>query len=380
MSIFGSTALVVDSGTRGALVRPLQGLRGLAALWVAVMHFTRQNYFIPAVEAVLPQPVANIIYLGFTGVDVFFILSGFIMCMVYTADFQTITPRQCLKFWITRLGRIYPMHVLVLAAYGLIAVALISRGQVPDPVRYSGACFVESVFLVQSWGWRDAMCWNIVSWSVSVEWLAYLLFPLIILLFRRPLPPLVALGCGVLGPLAVVWLMAVVRNDPPGNPEGLAPVIRMAGEFLSGCFLYSAWRAKAALRLPWRAVSLIAGLATLGLCAANLPYAAILPLPLLVLALAHDEGCVARWLSKPWALFLGNVSYALYMVHWIIWDGFIRWRMAEGDAPFTAEQPVKAVLVILALLGGALAAATFCHYRIELPARRWFRRRAERIA
>src|SRR5689334_9429569 len=89
--------------------RALTGIRGVAALWVVLFH--------------LPNPLAGtafaqVLSRGYLGVDLFFILSGFVLSYAYR-DALPEKPmvRQALRFYAVRLARIYPLHVFVLALF-----------------------------------------------------------------------------------------------------------------------------------------------------------------------------------------------------------------------------------------------------------------------
>ena len=246
---------------RGDFILPLQGMRGLAALWVAVMHVVHESYF-TSLAAFLPAPVTNAIFHGYVGVDIFFVLSGFVMCHVYKAQFDALRWRAYPHFLLIRLGRIYPLHLLILLIYGVVALGYIATGRPLDPQRYSASCFVESVLLVHSWGWRDyTLCWNIVSWSISAEWMAYLAFPFILLALRRRIAPSLCLLGAFACSVAIIAVMADALGLSAGRVHGLANVTRMAGGFVAGCLLHSAYRSAALRRAPWPSIGAAAFIA-----------------------------------------------------------------------------------------------------------------------
>jgi len=114
-------------------------------------------------------------------VDVFFVISGVIITRVYATRVKD--RRSYLQYLVRRIARIYPLHLLTLLLMaGLYlkgpALGLVVNGD--DRV----ASFLRNVFLVNAW-WRFSLSFNIVAWSISVEWLCYLLFPLMLYLLRR---------------------------------------------------------------------------------------------------------------------------------------------------------------------------------------------------
>ena len=155
-------------------IRGLTGIRGVAALMVVLYHF--HDTFV----ALLPgwrvfAPTAKV---GLLGVDLFFVLSGLILCHVYAADSRPVTWRSHAHFLGMRLARIYPNHVAALLAM----VALFATASVMG-VTLGGLYPLPQLPLhltmMHAWFRSPGQEWNYPSWSVSAEWFAYLvLFPI----------------------------------------------------------------------------------------------------------------------------------------------------------------------------------------------------------
>src|SRR6476661_1182191 len=90
-----------------ALLPALTGVRFFAAFYVVLFHFTLW-YF-----AAAPQWVRNIVSSGYVGVDLFFVLSGFVLTYTYLVPGASHVPRR--EFWVARIARIYPMYLVALA-------------------------------------------------------------------------------------------------------------------------------------------------------------------------------------------------------------------------------------------------------------------------
>src|SRR5271156_6454871 len=93
---------------------PLTGVRGLAALWVLFFHL----------DAFVPIGEVPVISMGYVGVDVFFVLSGFILGHVHLDDFVDLSIGGIKRFLALRLSRVYPVHFTMLIMATLFAVGL----------------------------------------------------------------------------------------------------------------------------------------------------------------------------------------------------------------------------------------------------------------
>ncbi len=158
----------------------LTSLRGLAALWVVLYHFSVQCF--PNLDA---TPYTHIIHKGYLAVDLFFMLSGFVMTHVYHRAFSESVTRHYRGFFVARIARIYPLHVLILLLFVATAVAsqwttgtatIGSIRDIPLQGSESVSALVANLFMLQG---LDAgkLSWNYPAWSISVEFMAYLLFP-----------------------------------------------------------------------------------------------------------------------------------------------------------------------------------------------------------
>ena len=201
----------------------LSGLR--ATTWVVIYHLTSGAF------AVIDE--------GYLGVDVFFILSGYVLCYVCAAKFN-FDLASYFRFLSVRQARIYPLHfvtLVVLAAFVLAFPQFAVRYTFADQ-RWGADSFVASLLLVQNWSHFLPTCWNTPAWSLSAEWFAYLAFPGFLLLTQWPR--------SARGPLVIVCVLfasynalLLVRGDPL-DAHGTTGMLRMATEFAAGCLLFRA--------------------------------------------------------------------------------------------------------------------------------------------
>jgi peptidoglycan/LPS O-acetylase OafA/YrhL len=149
-------------------IKPLTSLRFFAAFWVVTYH-----YWPKLAVTGTPALVAK----GYLGVELFFILSGFILCHVYLPSFEAQRFRYGEFLW-ARLARIYPMHLATLVGIGLMGGAALAAGFPVEHNLLSLAALPANLALVHAWGFAPVVGWNHPSWSISAEWFAYLAFPL----------------------------------------------------------------------------------------------------------------------------------------------------------------------------------------------------------
>ncbi len=354
---------------RPPFVPALTGVRAFAATWVMCLHLT-------AVTAVL-LPAAAARGFGFValpgalGVDVFFVLSGFIISYNYETWFvDQVAPRRFGEFLRARLARIYPVHIVLLAA--LVAAvwgAGIDAATAASAARWSGLALVESVLLIHAWlGHTDV--WNAVSWSISLEWLAYLTFPWLSRLARavgRRSSPVVAVIMVVVAMAPA--LRSTVERLVPGTPA--LPPLQIISEFLTGCITYQVFRAQRWTRLArypgWTLLLIVGAAATLQHLGAPTPW--VVPLvPVMLLGLAYGHGTLARVFAHRALVYGGKISFALYMTHylwlWVMHSRFPLETLAADGVPLRLAW-VAAHAVPMPFI----AAATY--HLIEEPARHW---------
>jgi len=344
---------------------PLTGVRFFLALGVVLFHF--QLYW------TLPPESAGLLNRARLGVDVFFILSGFILTHVYL---QGDKAPDYGRFLAARFARIYPAHLFILLAMlGLVLVAPVF-GIGLEPGRFNPADFVGTLLLVQAWFPRETLAlWNGPAWSLSAEWFAYLAFPayaaLALRLRARPWV-LIALATASFIALDAFYRVQFGRVLP--RAEDSLGILRIVPEFLYGVGLYylgQRW-------MPSRRLSAISALVATGallglmqlgvddriIVAASGPF--ILSLALLAKAGVHTV------LSHPTILFAGEASFALYLVHipiLMVWRNAVQ---AVSDVPRDYRMSVVELASLLAL---TLVAAAAIHVFVERPGRGWFRRR-----
>jgi peptidoglycan/LPS O-acetylase OafA/YrhL len=364
-------------------LRMLTALRAFAALLVVLFHFAART----APGSVLHT---TLIGNGQLGVDVFFVLSGFILAHVYLA--RVAAEKFALgEFLTARLARLYPMHLVMLvaaAANGWLAlrhglsldVYGPPLGLDPETGGGYGLHLIANLLLLQAWGTVNGHYFNPVAWSISAEACAYLLFPLI---------AAAALAFGnkawlrLMAALAFYLFCEVVARVLLG--AGLNElswrfgILRIVPEFVLGVAVYGLGAANpmAANRLRW--LTPAAAAAVIAAMALGAPILAMPPLfALIILLLANAERAGAvppEWLLRP-LVYLGEISYSTYMLHFLLGKVYFNAlsRLFGYD-----PHALPAAQVMLGIVPVLLASAVTFHV-IEQPGRRLLRVALQNLA
>jgi len=379
---------VVDrpAASRGKRYEALDSLRGIAACGVVLFHLHSTGLITNAA----------LVRRSWLFVDFFFVLSGFVIAAAYGEKLRRGFPLRA--YLLLRVGRLYPLHLFMLAALVAFELAMLAfdvrgnTGRGPFDASRSLPFLAAQIGLVQIFVPGASLSWNGPAWSIAAELWTYLIAALgLVLLKERFRLLLVALVL-----VAPLLFLGLGREDLGGG--GWLALVRCLFGFSLGMLafdLHQRWRAPGGT-----AVELVA----LGLCAAAI---ALLPAwpwlffsPFLfagvILVFAREAGAASALLRTRPFRALGTWSYSIYMVHSFVLLLFLngldygsRWL----GAPLIAERPIEGGLVqviggsgplpdllVIAALASVVLAASLTYRWIELPFREASRRRAERIA
>lgn len=172
---------------RSGEIKALTGLRIVAAVWVVLFHFR------PMLGDASPgfrDALAPVLNCGAQGVDLFFILSGFVLTWNYLERMGRVwSVRATAHFLWLRLARVWPVYLVTLHLAALWVIFTLHVGHVPSPdaSQLTAISYVRQVLLVQLWfqPFFDGSSWDGPAWSISAEWLAYLLFCVLVLMVFR---------------------------------------------------------------------------------------------------------------------------------------------------------------------------------------------------
>ena len=365
-------------------IKALSGLRILAAVWVVLFHFR------PWLDVSAPgfrSALAPVINCGAQGVDLFFILSGFVLTWNYLDRMgESFSMKATLHFLWLRLARVWPVYVVTLHLALAWIIFTLYVGHLPSPVadQLSAVSYARQVLLVQLWfqPFFDGSSWDGPAWSISAEWLAYLLFGVVVLAIFR-----IARATRVRG---LLWL-AVAACLPPTllllatghfyTPWSWLPRIVM--QFTAGALACAAVR-KMQLseagqrRAGYLSVVLCAGIIGILYFLDAYPVAKVsdssglvdvLFVPL-VASLAVGIGSLPRLLSTRIMVYGGYISFSLYMVHEIVHTAW-NWFTAQFEIILTPSWSAK--LIMVGVFAVAFLGAVLLYHFVEEPARIWMR-------
>lgn len=330
-------------------------------------------HFRESFESLLPvwRSLRPLTLAGGYGVDLFFILSGVILCYRYEESFATVDRLSYRRFLVYRLARIYPVHITTLATVA-VGLAAAKAANIDINGSYSASSLIGSVLLVDAWSPRARhFGWNYPAWSISAEWFAYLVFP-----FAAAWTAKVRTRTGALIAVGVALTAYVVLV--PGL-ELAWPLLRIATEFGAGVFIAHLMRDTRVRANNGIVAAALAGIAVVVFAVDGRPQAGLLVVAFaaLIYGLASDEGPVARVFSLPIVVSLGEASYALYMTHAIV-EMFGTRAIAFEDHVHSAL-PVRLAIVLAYVVVMAIATAAM-FVVLERPGRRAVRRLGDRLS
>ncbi len=287
-------------------LQALDGWRGLACLLVAVHH-------LPVLHALFDQGwLRNAAPM----LELFFIISGFVVSLVFADSVQR--PRGAAAFILRMLGRIWPLHIVMLASLVLLEVL---RSQFAAHGGFRDQMTIEAlgaqVLLIQTW--VDAgLSWNYPAWTLSTELAAYLVFAGLMLVTRSR-------AGQIIGASALALLAATIFLHELGPREhyNVISVARTMTGFFIGFLLREVWRGA-----PLRSRGLATALEIVAVFGVIWTLNARLDGPayflnytifgFTVMVFASDRGLVSRALMWAPIQWLGKVSFSIYMVHGVI--------------------------------------------------------------
>lgn len=371
----------IRAAPRSRHILALTGLRGYAALWVVLSHVSFTDQFLWQLGArVHWHYLDGVIRHEYLAVDLFFMLSGFVLTHVHGAELDdNISRRVYGRFLLLRLARVYPLHMV-----GLLLTAATHAFSAfdvyPNDTLFA---FLTQVFLVSSWGFTSGINWNLPAWSLSSEWMAYLVFPSIALAtaacrkVRWQLLAIAALG---------LCFDALIFCSPVhlDYSSGAGAAIRVLAGAAIGSLLRRLYDSPGLQRVPWAflfwlTVPLAASTMTT-LDGARRPDSiwAWLAMPVLLFTAARARSWSMFPFTSRLAVYLGEISFAVYIVHHPVLRALrVLFRpQLETAAATTSDGAVLAIIVGVLLV--IIVVAALAHAFIEVPVRNWARRGIDR--
>jgi peptidoglycan/LPS O-acetylase OafA/YrhL len=362
----------------------LDAWRGLSASLVALFHLQAYSHLYNL----------SLLRHSFLFVDFFFVLSGFVITANYRHKLLSGFPFW--EFMLLRLGRLYPLHFAILIAF--VALELIRYqfngafgGELGQ--KFYGPNSVEAIFtnilLIQGLHVHDGLTWNMPSWSISVEFYTYAIFAIFLLVLKGWIYALV-LFIVVAAPIS---LFILVGHIDAQYDFGL---IRCVLGFFVGFFCFDVYMI---IKRTEKLLAIVSATEMEIICAGvvilfvsfcgdgTVSLAAPAAFGFAVITFSFEGGLLSKALKARPFVFLGALSYSIYMTHMLVQlgmrytlqltekitgmsffsGGTIGAEMWQGDIAY----PISLALVV---------AVSYLTYNfIEQPGRRHTRKLAKAI-
>lgn len=341
----------------------LTGLRGVAALMVMLYHFELGDLLTGRSQTFLGH--------GYLMVDLFIVLSGFIIAMTYGERFsEKLSWSEYKSYSLRRIARIYPLYALTTITAGiLVATGWMDRW--PGPEVYVSALL--NFTMLQCLVHVPSL--NTPTWSLSAEWIANLLFPFIAFLSLKRSWLFVA----IMGVLAFITL-PILTHLPSPKRAGLLdiwhysnhyPVVRCIADSILGIICFRVWQLHSVKRFfafSWLApflLALIIGLMTIK--TADIWVVALFPA--FILALIPENNSVSKIMGSKWIYRLGGISYAIYLIHNHM--NYFMIALAKYLVGCDVSQVLASLISIIIFSVIVIFLSDLSYRYIEQPARKW---------
>lgn len=333
----------------------VDGLRGLAALWVVAYHLATHRLFSPPLDGVLGafQRVAEY---GYLGVPVFFVISGFAVAASIGTD--RISVKYYFSFVARRLVRLTPPYWATIAF--VVATTAVARALVKDydhALPSVGSVLAHMFYLYPLFGYEPILA---IFWTLIPIVQFYIVFTAILGVVQVAWPSKTLSQTGVL--LLVVLPAIVSAWFPPAIPWLYTASWYM---FCTGALLY--WWHRGSL--SWHIFAFV----TLAIAASLLWRFSLYKLAtvcaVLTIVFVSSQGKTNAWLGGALVAFFARISYSLYLIH-----GTIGWRVLSLGERLTGKELCYSLMWLVLAIAASVLAAIMMYRWIELPAMRFSRR------
>ncbi len=305
-------------------VPQLDGLRFIALIWVIAFHvagyvLTQTGH---ASDASRGNPLIAFFDAGHVGVDLFFVISGFILALPFARQYlKAANPVSLKAYFIRRLTRLEPPYIVHLMATfslwaclgGFLAAAPFASQQ------YVPSHLLASLVYAHQFIYQTLPFPNLVLWSLEIEVQFYILAPLLALVFTIASPTFRRL-------VIVAAILAFSGIALAGREVFLVPhsLLGSLQQFLAGFLLadlyVTRWKTHAAGSYLWDLLSLAGWMGIVFSDRLGLARTPILPWLIFLAYVGVLRGVVLnRILGNPWIATVGGMCYTIYMYHgWLI--------------------------------------------------------------
>jgi len=346
----------------------LESLRGIAALIVVIHHFDVSSIF----NNQFTQH-------GWLFVDFFFVLSGFVVAMNYQEKIKS--SNQLINFQVRRFLRLYPLHLLMLFAFFAVEIAkyivqiefdMVATNQAFSINNFSS--FLENIFLVQNL-FNETLTWNLPSWSISSEFYVYLVFGFLTLSFHNKKSLLLFLFFFI----SMGSFIFLIENSM-GTENGF---FRCTYSFFLGTLIFNFYK-HFNYKIP-NSISYCLLLIAISLVTFSMgkdSFITVLTpiafaLLILSLVMSKANSFLKRILNNTFLIYLGTISYGVYMIHSLVWWVFSQFAKfvlkvpmhvdAEGLTSLAFENPILSNSMMVIGLLTIIGLSHLSYKLIEMP-------------
>lgn len=341
----------------------IDALRGLAALGVAVYHINRYGPLVEPADQLIPSPIRVIAEHGWMGVQVFFVISGFVIA--YSLRNARITPRFLGNYVLRRAIRLDPPYWATICCVLLLNAVTFLVEDVPPPMDAfpTWPQFITHFFYLQ-----NVLSYGNLSvgfWTLCIEVQFYILVILLLGLAQR-LPwgsrrdpqgmPAVNLLIAF-APLALLSLFHFSMTD--GYEDW---IIRFFSMFFAGALAWWTLDGRVPHVIFWAFIAAMGFRLTLD-WTTDIAVAAIAATAIYTVG---RMGRLGTWLNASWLQYLGRISYSLYLIHFPVAH-----IVTHFGYRCTGDEPVPALLWTILAVVASLGAAHLLYLYVEAPSVRF---------
>jgi peptidoglycan/LPS O-acetylase OafA/YrhL len=289
----------------------LTPIRGIAAILVVIFHFEI------VLVLFLPRETSRFFSKCYLMVDLFFIMSGFIIYHVYGEFFKHhIRKASFNKYVRARLARVYPLHIFTL----ILMIILVVPQHFKWDEFFNLNAIPTHVLMLQSFGLHSIYTWNVPAWSISAEFAAYIIFPVFAFLLTRFKNSSSVFFSSL---IVLIYCLLAFKLSKSNGTTGLYNLdqtydygyLRGIAGFLAGGMIYQLYIKKIFYFLRTDAMLIILFALLFACLHFGVTDLAFIPVfLLLVLSAAYNTGRVKKLFSNRFLQWLGDISYSVYLM------------------------------------------------------------------
>ena len=358
--------------------------RGLASLAIVLGHMLYiQIYHLGFASYEHWGWFGRLILFRFLAVDGFFMLSGCLLTLSYWDRFTQATKGKEIDwFYLKRIARIYPMHLFgmsIIAIYALVGIPHPIASGLQDVIfehwQWTGAL---NLLLMHGWGIVPVAAWNEPSWTLSILFMLYVIFPNLVLTLKR-LPAKAGWYVGLMALLLLAYYCQRIYLPLGSASDGAGALIRGVVMFTVGILIARLQMLEWMKSLNWNGlmlgsiIGLVAVVALWWLWFQFDVWPMQLCIIVLMFSLFRAEGCVSKAFANPITRWLGMISFSLYILHYPIIMG-LTYVVADEFAALAAQGMGGLILAYVLAIGAVLGGAYAGYKLVEQPTNRLTKR------